>query len=103
MKIALCATELETDAVSAFLNIASYLHMVEKKSDAAMVLFPLRRFQEKDWKESLKSLRKLSENSSVPFGVGFQEKGRDVYALFLKNEGMKALREDEFCEISLCG
>ena len=44
MKIALCATELETDAVSAFLNIASYLHMVEKKSDAAMVLFPLRRF-----------------------------------------------------------
>ena len=53
MKIALCATELETDAVSAFLNIASYLHMVEKKSDAAMVLFPLRRFQEKDWKESL--------------------------------------------------
>lgn len=103
MKIALCATELETDAVSAFLNIASYLHMVEKKSDAAMVLFPLRRFQEKDWKESLKSLRKLSENSSVPFGVGFQEKGRDVYALFLKNEGMKTLREDEFCEISLCG
>ena len=103
MKIALCATELETDAVSAFLNIASYLHMVEKKSDAAMVLFPLRRFQEKDWKESLKSLRKLSENSSVPFGVGFQEKGRDVYALFLKNEGMKTLREAEFCEISLCG
>lgn len=103
MKIALCATELETDAVSAFLNIASYLHMVEKKSDAAMVLFPLRRFQEKDWKESLKSLRKLSENSSVPFGVGFQEKGRDVYALFLKSEGIKILREDEFCEISISG
>lgn len=103
MKIALCATELETDAVSAFLNIASYLHMVEKKSDAAMVLFPLRRFQEKDWKESLKSLRKLSENSSVPFGIGFQEKGRDVYALFLKSEGIKILREDVFCEISLLG
>lgn len=103
MKIALCATELETDAVSAFLNIASYLHMVEKKTDAVMVLFPLRRFQEKDWEESLKSLRKLSENSSVMFGVGFQEKGRDVYALFLKSEGIKILHEDEFCEISLLG
>ncbi len=103
MKIALCATELETDAVSAFLNIASYLHMVEKKTNAAMVLFPLRRFQEKDWEESLKSLRKLSENSSVVFGVGFQEKGRDVYALFLKSEGIKILHEDEFCEISILG
>lgn len=103
MKIALCATELETDAVSAFLNIASYLHMVEKKTDAVMVLFPLRRFQEKDWEESLKSLRKLSENSSVVFGVGFQEKGRDVYALFLKSEGIKILHEDEFCEISILG
>ncbi len=101
MKIALCATELETDGVSAFLNIASYLHMVEKKSDAAMVLFPLHRFQEKDWEESLKSLCKLSEISSVPFGVGFQEKGRDVYALFLKNEGIKILRKDELCEISI--
>ena len=68
-----------------------------------MVLFPLRRFQEKDWEESLKSLRKLSGNSSVMFGVGFQEKGRDVYALFLKNEGMKTLCEDEFCEISILG
>lgn len=101
MKIALCATELETDAVSAFLNIASYLHMVEKKTDAVMVLFPLGRFQEKDWAESLKSLRKLSENSSLPFGLGFQENGRDVYALFLKNGGMKKIEENTSTEVSI--
>lgn len=101
MKIALCATELETDAVSAFLNIASYLHMLEKKTDAAICLFPLRRFLDGDWADALKSLRKLSENSSHPFGVGYQENGRDMYALFLKDGTIKTLKEDETLEITI--